>query len=208
MTALATATASGEMLDGLLLRIRSTSIGPNLPSYETWEILHNHTEGYPRHTSHPVNFEHVRNYLINKKATQKKYHYQSHKVKPLPELKPGQQVFFLSPTEQNQYIERTVTTKAATPRSYYLEAQCKTYHHTCQQICIINAPIATITRPYSIAIPSARGKHTTKNSKINPTTVPCPITGPIQEPPMVSGPITRPKICKLLTHFRTPSANT
>ena len=45
---------------------------------------------------------------------------------------------FLSPREENQYIECTITTKAATPRSYYIECQGKTYHHTRQHICSIN----------------------------------------------------------------------
>ena len=71
---------------------------------------------------------------------------QSHNVKPLPELKPGQQVLFLSPAEQNQYFKGTVTTKATTPRNYYLEIQDKTYYHTFQHICTINAD-TPITRP-------------------------------------------------------------
>ena len=41
-TALATATASGKTLDDLLLCIRSTPIGPNLPLPR--EILHNYSE--------------------------------------------------------------------------------------------------------------------------------------------------------------------
>ena len=39
------ATASGKTLDDLLLCIRSTPIGPNLPSSR--EILHHHTEECP-----------------------------------------------------------------------------------------------------------------------------------------------------------------
>ena len=45
---------------------------------------------------------------------------------------------FLSPREENQYIEGTITTKAATPRSYYIECQGKTYCRTCQHIHTIN----------------------------------------------------------------------
>ena len=41
--------------------------------------------------------------------------------KPLSELEPGQRIVFLSPREENQYIKGTITTKAATPRSYYIE---------------------------------------------------------------------------------------
>ena len=59
-------------------------------------------------------------------------------MKPLPELKPGQKILFLSPKEENQYIEGTVTSKASTPRSYYLESQSKQYCHTRQHICAID----------------------------------------------------------------------
>ena len=59
-------------------------------------------------------------------------------MKPLPELKPGQKILFLSPKDENQYIEGTVTSKASTPRSYYLESQGKQYHRTRQHICAID----------------------------------------------------------------------
>ena len=83
----------------------------------------------------------VRNYLLDKKATQKEYHDKSHNAKPLSELEPGRKVLFLSPREENQYIKGTITIKAATSRSYYTECQGKTYHHTCQHICTINTEI-------------------------------------------------------------------
>ena len=127
-----TATASGKTLDDLLLCIRSTSIGPNLPLPR--EILHKHTEECPAQPSNPISYEQVRNYLLDKKEIQKKYHNLSHNVKPLPELTTGQKVLFLSPKEQNQYIKGTITTKAPTPRSYYIQSQGKTYCHTCQHI--------------------------------------------------------------------------
>ena len=76
--------------------------------------------------------------MLDKKSTQKRYHDQSHNVKPLPELKPGQKILFLSPKDKNQYIEGTVTSKASTPRSYYLESQGKQYCHTRQHICAID----------------------------------------------------------------------
>ena len=113
-----TASASGKTLDDLLLCIRPTPIRPNLPSPR--EILHNCTEECPGQPSHPINYEQVRNYLLDKKEIQKKYHDQSHNVKPLSELNTGQNVLFLSPKEQNQYIKGTVTAKASTPRSYYI----------------------------------------------------------------------------------------
>ena len=143
-TSLVTTTASGKTLDDHLLSIRSTPIGPTLPS--PLKILHNCTEECLGEPSHPVDHEQVRNYLLDKKATQKKYHDQSHNVKPLAKLTPGQQVPSLSPKEQNQYIGGTVTAKASTPRSYYVESQGKTYHHTCQHICTINRQ-TFLTRP-------------------------------------------------------------
>ena len=138
-TSLATATTSGKTLDEVLLSLRSTPIGPNLPSPR--EILHNHAEEHPGQPSHPVDYEQVRNYLLDKKATQKEYHDKSHNAKPLSELEPGQKVLFLSPREENQYIKGTITTKAATPRSYYIESQGKTYCHIWQHICTINTEI-------------------------------------------------------------------
>ena len=135
-TALATATASRKTLDDVLLSLRSTPIGPNLLSPR--EILHNCMEKRPGQTPHAVDYEEIRNYLLDKKSTQKRYHDQSHNVKPLPELKPSQKILFLSPKDENQYIEGTVTSKASTPRSYYLESQCKQYRHTRQHICAID----------------------------------------------------------------------
>ena len=75
---------------------------------------------------------------MDKKTTQKEYHDKSHNARPLSELEPGQKILFLSPREENQYIEGTITTKAATSRSYYIECQGKTYHRTCQHIHTIN----------------------------------------------------------------------
>ena len=135
-TALATATTSDKTLDDVLLSLRSSPIGPNLPSPR--EILHNQTEEHPGQPSHPVDCEQVRNYLLDKKTTQKEYHDKSHNTRPLSELEPGQKILFLSPREENQYIEGTITTKAATPRSYYIECQGKTYHCTHQHIHTIN----------------------------------------------------------------------
>ena len=75
---------------------------------------------------------------MDKKKTQKEYHDKSHNARSLSKLEPGQKILFLSPREENQYIEGTITTKATTPRSYYIECQGKTYHCTCQHICTIN----------------------------------------------------------------------
>ena len=94
-TALATATASRKTLDDVLLSLRSTPIGPNLPSPR--EILHNHMEKRLGQAPQAVDYEEIRNYLLDKKSTQKRYHDQGHNVKPLPELKPGQKILFLRP---------------------------------------------------------------------------------------------------------------
>ena len=75
---------------------------------------------------------------MDKKTRQKEYYDKSHNARPLSELEPGEKILFLSPREENQYIEGTITTKAATPRSYYIECQGKTYRHTHQHICTIN----------------------------------------------------------------------
>ena len=135
-TALATAATSRKTLDDVLLSLRSTPIGPNLPSPR--EILHNCMEKRPGQTPHTIDYEEIRNYLLGKKSTQKRYHDQSHSVKPLTELKPGQKILFLSPKDENQYIEGTVTSKASTPKSYYLESEGKQYCHTRQHICAID----------------------------------------------------------------------
>ena len=124
-TSLATTTTSGKTLDDVLLSLRSTPIGPSLPSPRA--ILHNHTEESPGQPSYPVDCEQVRKYLLDKKATQKEYRDKSHNAKPLSELEPGQKILFLTPGEENQYIKGTITTKAAISRSYYIECQDKTY---------------------------------------------------------------------------------
>ena len=66
---LAMATASGKTLDNILLSIRSMPIGSKLPSPR--EILHNCTEECPGQPSHPINYEQIRNYLLDTKAAQR-----------------------------------------------------------------------------------------------------------------------------------------
>ena len=161
-TSLATATTSCKTLDNVLLSLRSAPISPNLPSPR--ETLHNHTEECAGQPSHPVNCEQVRNYLLDKKAIQKEYHDKSHNAKPLSELKPGQKLLFLNPREENQYIEGTITTKAATPRSYYKECQGKdlllympTYmHHQHREPCFtrpLPRNCTSLTRPSTESTP-------------------------------------------------------
>ena len=70
--ALATAEALGKTLDKILLHIRSTPIGPDLPSPR--EILHNLTEDRVGKPSQPVNFAQIRNCLVSQKGKQKDNH--------------------------------------------------------------------------------------------------------------------------------------
>ena len=71
-TATATAEQSGKTLDKVLQNIRSIPIGLILPSPR--EILHNCTEERPGKSSQPVNFEQIRNYLIDQNELQKENH--------------------------------------------------------------------------------------------------------------------------------------
>ena len=144
-TALTTAEASGKTLDKILLHIRSTPIGPDLPSSR--EILHNLTEDRPGKPSQPVNFGQIRNYLISQNGKQKDNHDCRHQAKSLPELQPGQQVLFLSPVNnKSEYIPGTILSPSSTPRSYKIEAKGRIYHHTRQHIHTINT-IQPFTRP-------------------------------------------------------------
>ena len=144
-TALTTAEASGKTLDKILLHIRSTPIGPDLPSPR--EILHNLTDDRPGKPSRPVNFTQIRNYLISQKVKQKDNHDSRHQAKPLPKLLPGQQVLFLSPVDnKSEYIPGTILSPSSTPRSYKIEANGRIYRHTRQHICTINN-IQPFTRP-------------------------------------------------------------
>ena len=132
-TALATAEASGKTIDKTLLHIRSTPIGPDLPSPR--EILHNLTDARPGKPSRSVNFTQIRNYLISQKVKQKDNHDSRHQAKLLPELLPGQQVLFLSPVNnKSEYIPGTILSPSSTPRSYKIEANGRIYHCTRQHI--------------------------------------------------------------------------
>ena len=93
-------------------------------------------EKRPGQTPHAVDYEEIRNYLLDKKSTEKRYHDQGHSMKPLPELKPGQKILFLSPKDENQYIEGTVTSKASTP-----------------ELIALNPKASSITIPNNISIP-------------------------------------------------------
>ena len=84
-------------------------------------------------------------------------------MKPLPELKPGQKILFLSPKDENQYIEGTVTSKASTPRSYYLESQGKQYCRTRQHIRAIDTNTSQDHQREQQQLVSQDHQHTTKN---------------------------------------------
>ena len=73
-----------------------------------------------------------------------KQHICRHNTRDLPQLHPGQQVLFLSPTNVNSYIEGTITRLVATPRSYMLEAQGRVYHCNRQQ----STPCAPTQHPF------------------------------------------------------------
>ena len=103
-TSFATATTSGKTLDDVLLSLRSTPIGPNLPSPR--DILHNHTEECPGQPSHSVNCKQVRNYLLDKKVTQKEYHDKSHNTKPLSELETRTKISLPQPQRRKPICQR------------------------------------------------------------------------------------------------------
>ena len=126
------AKASGISIDHLLQMLRSTPIGPNLPFLH--EILHNHTDESSGQPSTPIYLEHVRDHLITKKTQQKNHHDKRYRTQPLSDLSPGQDVLFLSLTDQTSYLEGTILGPAHTPRSYLIEAQGCRYRCNRQHI--------------------------------------------------------------------------
>ena len=129
-TALSTTQESFKSLEDLLLDLRLTLIGPNVPS--PWEILHNRTFKCPSKPSTPVNMECVHNYLVSKCQSQKQAFDRTHGVRELDDLWHSQEMLFLSPTT-DQYIPGTILDKATIPYSYTIEAQgkrcCRTREH-------------------------------------------------------------------------------
>ena len=99
-TVLSTCQEANQLIEYLLLNIRTQPIGPHLPSPR--EIIHDRTEECPGRPSHPVYMEHICNCLISKKTTQKENHDRSHNVRKLPDIIPGQEVLFLSPADSHQ----------------------------------------------------------------------------------------------------------
>ena len=181
-----------KTLDKILLHIRSTPIGPDLPSLR--EILHNFTDNRPGKPSRPVNFGQIRNYLISQKGKQKDNHDSRHQAKPLPELQPGQQVLFLSPVNnKSEYIPGTILSPSSTPRIYKIEANGRIYCCTRQHICTINT-IQPFTRPCA-----SQHQNSTKQENNSPTRPPSVqnrtktfIPGPSMPPKPVYKSLTRP----------------
>ena len=91
-----------------------------------WDILHNKTFECPGKPSTPVDMEHVHNFLLSRKLSQKQHFNCSHNARELQQLDPDQEVLFLFPAE-NEYIPRTIINKASTLFSYIIEAQGKCY---------------------------------------------------------------------------------
>ena len=60
---------------------------------------------------------------MSKKAIQKENYDKTHYGKLIPELCPGQDVLFLSPSESNTYIHGTIISPTSKPISYIIEAQ-------------------------------------------------------------------------------------
>ena len=181
-TALATAEASGKTIDKILPHIRSTPIGPDLPSPR--EILHNLTDARPGKPSRPVNFTLIRNYLISQKVKQKDNHDSRHQAKPLPELLPGQQVLFLSPVDnKSEYIPGTILSPSSTPRSYKIEANGRIYCCTRQHIRTLNN-IQPFTRPSASQY---------QNSTKQDNSLPRPPSAQNRAKTFISGPSAPPK---------------
>ena len=119
---LSTTQDASKSLENLLLDLWSTPISPRMPSPS--EILQNRTIQCPSKPFTPVNTEHIWNYLLAKKKSQKQYFNRAQNTKEMKQLDPGQEVLFLSPAEHT-YIPSTIAGKASTPQSYHIEAQGK-----------------------------------------------------------------------------------
>ena len=163
-TAVDTAKSLGILLDDLLLSLRSTPIGPHLPSLQ--EILHNRTQDCPGQPSHPVDFEEIRDNLITQMLVQKKCHDHRHNARDLPELHPGQPVLFFNHADANSYKEGTITGPATTPRGYRLEAQGRVFHCTRQHTCPLDIDTTPFPRPSTHQGSLISGPSTYKDSPI------------------------------------------
>ena len=101
-----------------------------------------------------------------KENLQKQYHDKTHNAKSPPHLSQGQEVLFLSPADPNQYTESTVLAKAPQPRSYLLESQGKTYHHTHQHICSLSNAIIPRPSAFEQQITTVSGPSPPKHQNI------------------------------------------
>ena len=114
-TALNTGLPAKKPLEAVLLDLRLTPVGPNLPL--PCEILHNRTIQHPGKPSQPVHMERVRNFLLSCKQNQCDQLNKAHGACALPELPPGQEVLFRSPSDE-EYIPGTIVNKATMLHSY------------------------------------------------------------------------------------------
>ena len=130
-TALHTALPAKKSLETVLLDLRSTPIGSNMPAPH--EILHNRTIQRPGRPSQPVDMEKIRNFLISKRQAQCDQFNKAHGVQALPELPPGQEVLFRSPAS-DEYIPGTIIEKALALQSYFIKAQGKKYRRTREHV--------------------------------------------------------------------------
>ena len=86
-TALNTALPAKKPLETVLLDLRSTPIGLNLPLLR--KILHNRTIQHPSKPSQPVNMGRVRNFLLSHKQSQCNQFNKAHGAHALLELPPS-----------------------------------------------------------------------------------------------------------------------
>ena len=130
-TALNTALPAKKSLETVLLDLKSTPIGSNMPALH--EILHNRTIQWPGRPSQLVDMEKIRNFLISKRQAQCDQFNKAHRVWALPELPPGQEALFRSPAS-DEYIPGTIIEKAPALQSYFIEAQGKKYCRTREHV--------------------------------------------------------------------------
>ena len=170
-TSLTTTQSSNISIYHLLQTLHSTPIGPKLLS--PCKIPFNCTNTRPVQPPTPIDLEHVRDYLITKRLTQKHYYHKRHNTRPLPDLNPRQDILFLSPVDQTSYLEGTIVSQTNTPRSYLIKGQGHRYRHNIQYIRPINTdPPSPLSRPYM---------HTTSQSHNNSIiSAPQNISGPLQ----------------------------
>ena len=128
-TAVSAAKDARTSLKMLLLELQLTPITPSMSA--PWEIMYNCTIQWPDKPLTAVNMEMVRDYLIARKITQKKYFKKSYSVRPLSTLDPSQDVLFCSLASQQSYIPSTIIKTASTQEAIGLMPRANGI--TCQE---------------------------------------------------------------------------